>query len=189
MLLALAAIVAGVAVALLVPITVELRLVVGPGNARPPVRVRVGWAFLSWRSGGRPSRIRRPTHHPPPPREPSRRRFAILAVLRTPGFMARVRRLLMRTGKSLLPTAVDLEAHIGLDDPAQTGVLAGALALLGPLRHPRYDWRVQLDYLQPIVEARADVTWSVRPAAILWPLAVFLMSPVVWQAMRAVRRH
>jgi hypothetical protein len=184
MLLACAAVLVGVVVALLlVPISVELRIDVGPGSTRPPVRVAVGWAVFHWRSGG--GRARK---HAPPPRGDSTSGAAVLAALRTPGLFSHVRRLLRRSGRSLLPKSATVRATIGLDDPAQTGMLAGALAIAARLHLSGADCRVRMDFLQATFSVRAEATWSLRPAVILGPLVIFLLSPVVWRAARAARR-
>jgi len=60
-----------------------------------------------------------------------RRRRALFAVLRTPGFMRRLVHLLRDLLQSARPRRVRIQFAIGMDDPADTGRLWGALA---PLR-------------------------------------------------------
>ncbi|MEZ5316112.1 MAG: hypothetical protein R2752_01795 [Vicinamibacterales bacterium] len=90
------------------------------------------------------------------------------------------------------PTHARLRARVGLDDPASTGALAGMLyGLSAALPHAAPAWNVHVDlapeFLEPTVEARAEVEWSVSAGAALWPLVRFLASPVTWRAFLATR--
>jgi hypothetical protein len=189
-LLAVVGLTVAVCAALLVlPVRVDVRLTVGPDAAGPPARARVRWLIFAWETGGAdragkpgsPDRARQP---------PARRRGGALAALRTPGFPRRCIRLIRELRHALRPRRVVVRARVGLDDPFETGMLAGAAAAGAVLRTPgAFDVEITPDFSDTALAGRADLSWSLRPAAVLWPIVSFLAAPVVWRAGRAALRE
>lgn len=184
---------AGVAaVLLLAPVQVDLDVDVGSGAPRPPVRARVRWLFVSWHSGrpGRPKKARAADRRARRPEGTGRRRrFSVRKALATPGFLPRALRTLFDLARAIRPRALRAEVRIGLDDPASTGVLLGAVRALSAVT-PRAGWRVGIepDFTGPALAGRAEVRWVVRPGAVLWPVGRLVASPVAWRAFLTARR-
>jgi len=114
----------------------------------------------------------------------------VLAALRTPGFLARVRRLVPDVLRHIKAEDFALEAQFGLDDPAETGQLYGALSPLlvgAALGH----WRIrcQPSFVGAGFEGSCKATLRARPLPLLWVGLMFLASPVVLRAIRSWRSH
>jgi hypothetical protein len=182
-------------VVLLAPVRVDVDL----DTTRPAhrVRVRVRWLVVSWRSD-RPRKPRR-EKPPEPPRAPkaltyrARRRVRRLrsawAALRSPGFVARSVRLVRDLLRVILPDELRLHVRAGLDDPASTGELYGAMCALTAWRQPgRWDVRFEPDFDGASLSGAGAGSWRVRPGALLWPVATFAAAPAVWRAAWAAWR-
>ena len=79
-----------------------------------------------------------------------------------------------------------IRARVGLDDPCDTGMLAGVLAAGAGVPRPHaFDLEITPDFSEAILVVRAQLSWSLRPARVLWPVATFVLAPVVWRAGRA----
>jgi hypothetical protein len=102
--------------------------------------------------------------------------------------VARCAQLAVDVRHALRPRRAVVRARIGFDDPFETGLLAGALAV-GAASWPRRSLDVEItpDFSGPIVAVQAQVAWAIRPVVVLWPMATFLTSPVVWRAVRRAR--
>lgn len=117
------------------------------------------------------------------------RRFLVVA--RTPGLPSRFLRLLKRLLRSV-QLDVDGEGRFGLEDPADTGQVYGALAAVTacvPAWGPQT--RIQPDFTGPRLEFEVRGRARVIPLRSLLPILGFLLSPVAiragWRAARAGR--
>ena len=185
------AIAAGAVLVLVVPVRVDVELDMAGGQARPPIRTCIRWLCFAWRSENArragPERVRRAR-----PRRRSARRLgprSVAAALRTQGFVGRVRRLAVEVWRAVAPRNVDGWVRLGLDDPASTGMLYGAVCATGMLRQTAA-WNLRLDpeFAGPVFAAHARFAWAVRPGAVLWPVGTFVASPVAWRAVFAAVR-
>jgi len=181
------------ATALAAPLRVDLELDVADEPFAQSVRVHARWLWLTWRSGqARRARPERPPRPRPRPRSrpagrPRRRR--VLAALSTPGFLRRVGRLAVELWRTLAPRTVDGWVRFGLDDPASTGVLCGAVQGAGLLaRGAAWNVRLEPDFAGPAFSGHARCAWEVRPGAVLWPVGTFVVSPATWRAAYAALR-
>ena len=113
-----------------------------------------------------------------------------LAILRTPGFPARVLLFGRHLLRAVSPQALDLEARMGLDDPADTGVLWG---LLAPLPHavplPR-SARVRLepDFAGGSLAVKLNARLRIVPLEVVVRTVQLLLSPRAWRAVWAAAR-
>lgn len=190
---------------LLVP--VHLRFEVrSDGSGTPPVRARVRWLFVSWDSGRARTRrhdkqtARRPTTTQEPTSPPGQRRGGavtsrrVRALLGTRGFPTRAVQFAIGVLQVLRPRRIHVRGRLGFDDPATTGEIVGVVnGLASALPHagPHWSgWDVRLEplFVEPTLEVRATMDWSVSAGALLWPVATFATSPVTWRALFAVRR-
>jgi hypothetical protein len=172
-------------VVLLAPVRVDVDL----DTTRPAhrIRVRVRWLVVSWRSD-RPRKARR-EKPPKPPRPPKEREHRVRrlrsgwAALRSPGFVSRCVRLVQELLRVVLPDALRLHVQGGLDDPASTGELYGAMfAVTGWLQPGRWEVRFEPDFDGASLSGAGAGSWRVRPGALLWPVATFAAAPAVWRA-------
>lgn len=161
-------------------------------------RVHVTWLFGRVRAGGGESRRRekaRDAEEPsrrdaPVPWKSQRARLRrLVAVARTPGLASR----LLRLSKQLV-ASVQLEAEgegrFGLEDPADTGRVYGALAAVTAwLPAPVAGSRIEPDFSGPRLEFELRGRARIVPLRSLGPLIAFLVSPAAlraaWRAARA----
>lgn len=148
-------------------------------RARP--RIKVGWLFgLVWK------RV-----EPRRKRPAERRRRALrpfLSILRTRGLMAGVLRLVRRMLRRLHLRRLNADVTLGLDDPADTGILWfmlwPAIAALSSLR--RADVRLEPCFAGASFEVRMCGALRVFPIEMGGPLVAFVFSAPVWRAAAAV---
>ncbi|MDH4066728.1 MAG: DUF2953 domain-containing protein [Acidobacteriota bacterium] len=176
----------GLAALLRAPVCVRLDLDTGADSRR--LRWQVRWLRLTWCSdrSRRTARGRRDgrTRVAKPRR---RRRGAgvpprLRAALSTPGLLRRAGRLLRQLLVVLRPAEFEASVRLGLDDPASTGVVAGAALAITAAWPCSYRLRVQPEFDEPVLAARAHAAWSIAPGTLLWPVVSFLAAPVVWRA-------
>ena len=150
---------AGVVAVLLLPVRVDVDLNTDPEPMSAAIRTRIRWLWFCWRPAeGR----RRPTSagpagpHDEVAMSPRRRGpINILAALRTPGFPGRCAQLLREIRHALRPRQAIVRARIGLDDPFETGLLAGVLAATAGLSRPRaFDLEITPDFSGAVVGPR-----------------------------------
>ena len=171
---------------LLLPVKIDLVIDFGPDLVAPPVRARIRWLWFSWRTRDGTSSPTAPAQRKQPMDPRRRGPIGLWAALRTPGFLARCVRFLRELRHALWPRQAVIRARVGLDDPCETGMLAGVLAAGAGVPRPHaFEVEITPDFSEAILVVRAQLSWSIRPARVLWPVATFVMAPVVWRAGRA----
>lgn len=177
---------AGVLALLLLPVRIDLVVDLGPDVVTPPARAHIRWLWLSWWTGSTRPSPAAPARHDQPMGPRRGGPIGVWAALRTPGFVARCARLVRELGRPLWPRRAVIRARIGLGDPYETGMLAGVLAAgAGVPRPDALDLEITPDFSEAILAVRAQLSWSLRPVRVLWPIATFVLAPVVWRAGRA----
>lgn len=177
---------AGVLLLLLLPVRIDLVVDLGPDVVAPPVRAHVQWLWFSWRSSDAAVSRAAPAQHDHPMGPHRRGPIGVWAAVRTPGFLARCAQLARELRRALWPQWAVIRARVGLDDPFETGLLAGVLAAGAAVPRPHaLDLEITPDFSQAVLVVQAQLSWSLRPVAVLWPVATFVLAPVVWRAGRA----
>lgn len=111
----------------------------------------------------------------------------VLAVVRTPGFIRRVLRLMTDLRRQVECDGLYLRAEFGLDDPADTGRLYGVLApIMVAATAEGFDVRCRPNFLQPGFEGAGGGRIRARPITLVGLLVGFLCSPPTLRAVRAV---
>lgn len=153
---------------------------------KPRLRLRLDWLFglISKDITGRVKKPRQPEKEKAKPelRKSMSRALASLKLLKTKGLLTQVKRLLKDIFGRLEVRDIGADLAIGLDDPADTGLL---FAVVGPAT-------VLLDYLFPnrlkvrpsftgeaIFEGYLDGTVRIRPVKFVAPVARFVFSMAV----------
>jgi hypothetical protein len=198
LLIAAAAIVVLTAAALAIPVQLDIR---AEFTGRLRSRIRLLWLFglVRVRVGGRDRRLdaQRRAHtgvagdrrDSAEARSPSNVARRVTAVLRTSGVMERSLRFVRDVlGQAHIRDFV-LRARYGLDDPAETGQVYGALAPLLVLASVnRLNVQCTPDFARSSFEGACSGTLSIRPLSVVAVVGAFLCSPPVWRAARAWRR-
>jgi hypothetical protein len=151
-------------------------------------RVTLRWLFgllevplTGGSRSARPPRTRKP-------RKPSRRRPSIRPVLATPGLAGRTVEFLEDLVTRIQVRAFQLKAEFGVDDPADTGQIYGALVPVLVLASVRgMDVRCRPDFTRARLEGACTGSVSVRPLAVFGVVVRFLLSPPVRHAWRQWR--
>jgi len=184
----LVVLVALIAIILIAPWHVDVFLQ-KPPEERAHVRVTLRWLAFSWplQNPTPASRRARPSRRPRP-----RSRFgaaSVLAALSTPGFFRRLLQWLTEMARPAWPHRLLVRGRVGLDDPSDTGLLAGIWYGLIQLQIPEH-WDVAIEpaFEESVIEGEALARWSVRPLSLIWPMTTLAASPVVWRAGRAALR-
>jgi hypothetical protein len=172
-----------------VPLGLDLEV-----NSVPRFRglVRVTWGGLVHThvdigAGGTGTRARRPRQHSERSVSPSRRPglppiSALVPAIRH--FAQLVRALLAQT----LVRELTLRARAGLDDPADTGMLWGALApLLAWAGDQRGSFDLAPEFAGSCLEVRGYGRFTLVPARYLLVLTAFLLNPRTWRLGYALR--
>jgi hypothetical protein len=188
----LLAIAAGLVAAGLALLAIPVRLSVHvdrTDRVRASWRVRAVFGLVDVRSdagrGPRPSPKAAPAESP---RRAPRRPAHVVAMLRTPGFVARAARLLPDLLRRTRIDRFHLRAEFGLDDPADTGRLYAAVApLCFAAAGSGLDVRCQPSFPDARLTGSCSVRLSVRPLSVLAVLSAFVLSPTVWRAVRNLR--
>jgi hypothetical protein len=113
-----------------------------------------------------------------------------IVFMRSPGMPARLLRLTRDVWRQLRVRQLYLHLTFGLDDPADTGQLFGALApaLIQADRLSRLDLQVHPDFSQPILLVNGRGQVRVIPLAIIGAMIAFLMSPTCWRGFVAAAK-
>ena len=179
------AIVLAAAVAVLfVPIAVDVSVAKEADDTRIDSRIRIRWLGLTIPVRRTPSKRKRSTAAE---RTRAARGWpAIRALLLSPGFVARCVRLLGDLTAVARPRQLQLYAHVGFDDPSDTGALLGWMGA-GWKRDKRHRIHIEPDFGHEVLTGRLHVNWSLSVARVTWPVLRFALSPVVWRAVRNYR--
>lgn len=195
LLLGVAVIAAAIVILLAIPVRLSVR-VEQTDHTRAEWRLRWLFGAVDVRLGGRQSRDGLETPEEPDQpktpkstRRPRRRRGSVLAVLRTPGFVQRVFRLVPDLIGRLRWEHVSLDATFGFEDPADTGQLYGALSpILVASRAQGWPIVCRPAFDRAGLEGTCAAAVRVRPLAVVWVAVRFALSLEVWRAVRAWRR-
>ncbi len=145
-------------------------------------RVRVGWLFgLVWKE----IRARRKR----PAEEKKKRDIGpFITLIRTRGMPGRLVKLARQVLRRLHMRQLDGDVRLGLDDPADTGVVCSfawpALAYLNSFR--LLSVRFEPCFTEPLLELRMRGTMRVYPVEMAGPLLSFAVSPAFLRAIRSV---
>ncbi|HSC26888.1 MAG TPA: hypothetical protein VLD67_06415 [Vicinamibacterales bacterium] len=161
------------------------------GTTRTSWRMRWLFGLVDVQSGRRRApRKRKPPRAETPEVERRRTRgpTAALATLRTRGFLRCIARLLAGLRRRIRFEDFHLRAEFGLDDPADTGRLYGAIAPL-LLAAAGMGWHVDCrpTFLRSGLEGSCAATFRVRPLSIIGQFVRFFCSPPVLRAIRVWR--
>ena len=149
---------------------------------------------LGRKQRSRPERTRRSTKTKKPRRAALERSLSklrrgpavALALVRTEGFVWRIVRLVKDLGQRV--SYHDVHAHVdfGLDDPADTGRLYGALApFLVAATTRGFDVRCRPDFEGSGLRGSCGARIQMRPLSMMSVLVKFLCSPSVLRGVRA----
>ena len=125
-----------------------------------------------------------------PPRHEARRRPArVIAVLRQTAFRRRVYRLVQDLVRAVHVSQLRLRMRLGLGDPADTGRL---WAVMGPLNAAAQRLRgaevqIEPEFVDPVLEFRAQGRVLVVPLQILALAVSFALSPPSIRAWRTLK--
>jgi len=115
---------------------------------------------------------------------------AMLALLQSPGFLPRIRKLLMDSFRSFRIYNSCLSMRLGFADPADTGVMTGFL-------QPVFIWmnnsllsvaQFEADFSQPVFHLKYSTHIRSSLFRLIYVLTGFLLSPAIWRAAINVRR-
>ena len=180
---------AAVAILFALSIPVDLAVNVETSEANK-IRVRLVWLFglLNVNLSGRKPRRKRPARER---KKAPGQRFAFRRVKRallTKGVPTAVTRFLRRMLSAVKVLEFRLRVRFGFDDPADTGMLLAAAApVLSVLR----TWganrlSVEADFDQEITCANGNMKVRIYPTRIVAASAMFLFSPAILRAAKAI---
>ena len=177
-LLTVMAIVLAIAMAVLfAPIAVDIRAQKSDDSPKIGVDTHLRWMGLAIPFGRASSSRPRVSHRR---RAASNRRIG--ALLFSPGFLARSARLTADLAALVPPRHFELDARVGFEDPADTGMLLGWLTARSVIG-TRYRIHVEPDFLNDVLAGRLRISWSTNVATVTWPVLKFVASPIVWRAV------
>jgi len=179
-------IVAGIALFILLVFSIPVDMAFnfgGPGAARS--RMRVGWLFglLGKEFGGR----RKKPKEPAPERKKKRRSMKpLLSLLMTKEIARGLLKLSRRILSGVRVRHLDARLRIGLDDPADTGMLYSALwPVLIPLTYnTSAKVRMEISFEEPVLDLTASGRIRVFPIQMVWSVLLFALSPAGLRAMK-----
>lgn len=112
-----------------------------------------------------------------------------IAVLRTRGLVRRVARLAWRLRRQITLKEFHVRTAFGLDDPADTGIVYGALSpLVMMARMGGLDVECRPMFQESGLKGAVGGTIQVRPLSVAGALVAFLVSPPVLRSVRAAWR-
>lgn len=119
------------------------------------------------------------------PGKRSWRRF-FTTILGTPGFAGRLARLPADILRTFSIRSLDVQARLGFEDPAETGMACGALSAIAPGLRSIYplDYSWEPDFTGKVFEGRAGGDLRIVPARTLWVLGRFALHPASIRAFR-----
>jgi hypothetical protein len=149
-------------------------------------RIEVGWLFglVRFRIRSKSRKPKRPREKPKERKSKSRMLRRSLKVIRRPSFRRRVWRLLVALVRSLHVRGTRLHVWVGLDDPADTGMLCAwvvpGLAILR--QHTGADLLLYPDFEDERFEASAHGEIRAIPLAMIADFVLFALSPATLRA-------
>ena len=158
-------------------------------TSRPGAKARVGWAFgLLWKDVGGEKK------KPKKPKKKKKRSGvkAFLDFLATIGSVSGLLKLARRMIGGIRVKQLDAHLRMGLDDPADTGMLYSVLwPILIPLNYiGSSNVRMDLSFEEAILDFTGQGHVRVVPAQMLWAVLLFGLSPAGLRVIRnmVVRR-
>ncbi len=174
-------IVAGIVLFFLLILSIPIELAFD--TSRPGAKARVGWAFgLLWKDvGGKKKKPKRPKKKK---RRPGAKVF--LGFLPTRGSVSGLLKLARRMIGGIRVKQMDAHLRIGLDDPADTGMLYSVmLPILIPLNYiGSSNVRMELCFEEAILDFTGQGHVRVVPAQMIWAVLLFGLSP---DGLRVIR--
>jgi len=166
---------------LLLSIPVDMAFVL---EAREDVKAtaRVGWLFgLVWKDMHRRKKKK-------PKKERKRGMKPLLSVLRTKGLPGRILKLGRQILSCLKVRQLDADFRVGLDDPADTGILCSVLwpALVPLSSFSPMRFRMEPAFDEPAFEVSLHGRVRLFPIQMVWPLLCFVLSPTGWRTVRSM---
>ena len=155
----------------------------GPGAARS--RMRVGWLFgLFGKEFGR--RRKKPRERASKRKKKKWSAKPFFSLLMTKGDARGLLKLSRRILSGVRVRHLDARLVIGLDDPADTGMLYSALwPVLVPLTYNRSTKvRMELTFEEPALDLTARGRIRVFPIQMVWFVLLFALSPAGLRAMK-----
>ena len=158
-------------------------------TSRPGAKARVGWAFgLLWKDVG--GEKKKPKGPKKKKRGPGAKAF--LTFLETRGIASGLLKLARRMIGSIRVKQMDTHLRMGLDDPADTGMLYSVIwPILIPLNYiGSSDVRMTLCFEEEILDFTGQGHVRIVPAQMIWAVILFGLSPAGLRAIRdmVVRR-
>jgi len=147
-------------------------------------RVRVGWLFgLVWKE------IRARKKKPAEEGKKKKRDIRpFITLIRTRGMPGRLVKLARQVLRRLHIRQLDGDVRLGLDDPADTGIVCSfawpALAYLNSFR--LLSVRFEPCFTEPLLELKMHGAMRVYPVEMAGPLLSFAVSPAFLRAIRSV---
>lgn len=113
-----------------------------------------------------------------------------MAFIRSPGMSAHLLKLAHNMWRQLRVRQLYLHLTFGMDDPADTGQLYGALvpALILNDCMTQFDLQVQPDFSQPTLLADSRGQVRLIPLTIIGVMIAFLLSPTCWRGFAAAAK-
>ena len=179
-------IVAGIVLFILLVFSIPVDMafdVGGPGAARS--RMRVGWLFgLLGKEFGQ--RRKEPKERTPKRKKKRRSAKPFRSLLVTKGVARGLLKLSRRILSGVRVRHLDARLRIGLDDPADTGILYSALwPVLVPLTYnSSAKVRMELTFEEPALDLTGRGRIRVFPIQMVWFVLLFALSPAGLRAMK-----
>lgn len=179
-------IVAGIVLFILLVLSIPVDMafdVRGPAAARS--RMRVEWLFgLLGKEFGR--RRKKPERRASKRKKKKWSAKPFLSLLVTRGVVRGLLKLSRRILSGLRVRNLDARLRIGLDDPADTGMLYSALwPVLVPLTYnSSAKVLIELSFEEPALDLTARGRIRVVPIQMVWPVLLFALSPAGLRAMK-----
>ena len=172
---------------LCVPLDMDFRVHV---YGRPKLRLRLVWLFgLVNKELSREKKKAREKKEAAEEKPKKKRRAgfgAILEILKVRGLAGQFKSLLRGVMRSFRIGQLEADFKIGLDNPADTGLL---LAVIGPVTHILnrsfpHRVRVQPSFTEAVLEGFSSGNLSIRPIRLVPPLLRFVFSPATVRALK-----
>ena len=156
-------------------------------TSRLGAKARVGWAFgLLWKDvgGGKKKPKKKPKRPKKKKRRPGTKTF--LDFLTTRGEVSGLLKLARRVIGSIRVKQLDAHLRMGLDDPADTGMLYSAIwPILFPLNNiGAGNVGIDIRFEEAILDFTGQGHVRVVPAQIIWAVLLFGLSP---DGLRVIR--